>query len=248
MRGWGRTVAGLVVATAMTWLLAAAPVAQATRMFSVSSGGAPPPVNVGENLTQDLTLTNVSDGGEMVSPNQIWLTASCGTNSSPCDTPDLGVFSLTSVSGTAGNCAGDSFVITNDNTFETGGFKVTPPTPFTLMPTQFCTFHFVLNALRVPTNDSDLGTTGVQTHQRLYEKLDETPTGSSSSNLGDVTVNPCTTNCPPAPPSTPTPTPNTPPATTQPITGQRAAALKKCKRKHGRARSKCKKRANLLPV
>ena len=31
-------------------------------------------------------------------------------------------------------------------------------------------------------------------------------------------------------------------------TGQRAAALQKCKKKHGRARAKCKKRARLLPV
>jgi hypothetical protein len=37
----------------------------------------------------------------------------------------------------------------------------------------------------------------------------------------------------------------TPPATT---TGQRAAALKKCKKKRGRARRNCKKRANKLPV
>ena len=31
-------------------------------------------------------------------------------------------------------------------------------------------------------------------------------------------------------------------------TGQRAAALKKCKKKHGHKRKKCKKKANLLPV
>ena len=31
-------------------------------------------------------------------------------------------------------------------------------------------------------------------------------------------------------------------------TGRRAAALKKCKKKHGKARAKCKKKANLLPV
>lgn len=33
-----------------------------------------------------------------------------------------------------------------------------------------------------------------------------------------------------------------------PPTGRRAAALKKCKKKHGAARKKCKKKANLLPV
>jgi hypothetical protein len=38
----------------------------------------------------------------------------------------------------------------------------------------------------------------------------------------------------PAPPSAPT--------------GQRAAALKKCKKKKGKARKKCKKRARALPV
>jgi hypothetical protein len=39
------------------------------------------------------------------------------------------------------------------------------------------------------------------------------------------------------------------PTTTAPqATGQRAAALKKCKKKRGKARSKCKKRAKKLPV
>src|SRR5262249_32060496 len=38
-------------------------------------------------------------------------------------------------------------------------------------------------------------------------------------------------------------------APTPPPTGQRAAALKRCKKKRSaRARKKCKKRANLLPV
>jgi hypothetical protein len=39
--------------------------------------------------------------------------------------------------------------------------------------------------------------------------------------------------------------PLTTPATS---TGQRAAALKKCKKKHGARRKKCKKKANVLPV
>jgi hypothetical protein len=205
------------------------------RQFSVSSGGVPPPMTVGGTGAQDLTLTNVSTGSETVSPNQIWITASCGTNTSPCDTPDLGVFSLASVTGTAGVCAGDTFTVAADNTFDTGGFKVTPPTPHTLAVNDFCTFHFVFNVLRVPTNDSDPGTTGVQTKQRLYVKLGETPTSSSSSALGDVTVNPCTTNCP----GTPTPTP---PATTDPCAGLGGKSLKKCrcKRKPNSAkRKKC---------
>jgi predicted outer membrane repeat protein len=50
----------------------------------------------------------------------------------------------------------------------------------------------------------------------------------------------------------PKPPPTTgggPPATTTPgPTGLRAAALKKCKKKHGKKRKKCKKKANTLPV
>jgi hypothetical protein len=52
----------------------------------------------------------------------------------------------------------------------------------------------------------------------------------------------------------PLPPPSNPPATAAPaaagpgVTGLRAAALKKCKKKHGAARTKCKKKANLLPV
>jgi hypothetical protein len=54
-------------------------------------------------------------------------------------------------------------------------------------------------------------------------------------------------NPPPAPPSggggSPPPNPSSPGPT-----GQRAAALKKCKKKHGRARQNCIKRAKRLPV
>ena len=45
----------------------------------------------------------------------------------------------------------------------------------------------------------------------------------------------------------PAPPAPTPPVTTGP-TGQRAAALAKCKHKHGKKRKRCKRRANLLPV
>jgi hypothetical protein len=53
----------------------------------------------------------------------------------------------------------------------------------------------------------------------------------------------------PAPPVTNPPV-TTPPATIPAAgpTGLRAAALKKCKKKHGAARQKCKKKAKLLPV
>jgi hypothetical protein len=50
-------------------------------------------------------------------------------------------------------------------------------------------------------------------------------------------------------PPMPTPTaPASPTPTATGPTGLRAAALKKCKKKHGRARAKCKKKANGLPV
>ena len=52
--------------------------------------------------------------------------------------------------------------------------------------------------------------------------------------------------------SPPTDTPCAPPVSTTPApspTGQRAAALKKCKKKQGKkARKKCKRKASLLPV
>jgi CSLREA domain-containing protein len=53
--------------------------------------------------------------------------------------------------------------------------------------------------------------------------------------------------CPPPPPPSGGGGGSTTPAAAGP-TGLRAAALKKCKKKHGRARANCKKRANRLPV
>ena len=53
--------------------------------------------------------------------------------------------------------------------------------------------------------------------------------------LGDETQDPDTSSC-------------KPPSTTAVATGQRAAALKKCKKKHGQARKKCRKKASRLPA
>jgi CSLREA domain-containing protein len=52
------------------------------------------------------------------------------------------------------------------------------------------------------------------------------------------------------PPAAPPPAGTSPPASLTPAgpTGLRAAALKKCKKKHGAARAKCKKKAKLLPL
>ena len=76
--------------------------------------------------------------------------------------------------------------------------------------------------------------------------------GSSDTELGfnaDVQVadpGPPTPADPgPPTPATPSPTPST---STPGPTGLRAAALKKCKHKHGQARAKCKKKANALPT
>jgi hypothetical protein len=63
---------------------------------------------------------------------------------------------------------------------------------------------------------------------------------------GDETQDLCPTD-----PTTQGPCPSTGTTGAQPLagpTGERAAALKKCKKKHGAARARCKKRANLLPV
>jgi hypothetical protein len=80
-------------------------------------------------------------------------------------------------------------------------------------------------------------------------------TFSSAGHTGADLVFSVTVNVPETPPGT-TPPGTTPPETTPPgttpaplITGQRAAALKKCKKKHSaRKRRKCRKKANLLPV
>jgi hypothetical protein len=61
---------------------------------------------------------------------------------------------------------------------------------------------------------------------------------------GAFVLNP--TPAPPAPPGA-GPTPSLSPAALGP-TGQRAAALKKCKKRHGRAHKSCVKRAKRLPV
>jgi hypothetical protein len=52
---------------------------------------------------------------------------------------------------------------------------------------------------------------------------------------------------PPVAPTPPTP-PATPPAVTPANTGQRAAALKRCKKKTAVKRRKCRRKANRLPV
>ena len=81
---------------------------------------------------------------------------------------------------------------------------------------------------------------------------------ADEDGYGDETQDQCPTDagaqgsCPPPPPTTTPPT-TTPPTTSRP-TGQRAAALKKCKRlkkktkKAKKARKKCRRKAKLLPV
>lgn len=65
-----------------------------------------------------------------------------------------------------------------------------------------------------------------------------TPTSPSSSAVRAEPVMSGFDTIAPAPPAVA-------PAT---ATGERAAALKKCKKKHGAKRKKCKKKANLLPI
>jgi hypothetical protein len=70
------------------------------------------------------------------------------------------------------------------------------------------------------------------------------PSGAWSPNTNDFVFK---TYVVPAMTTTTTPA-VTPAAPTGTPTGLRAAALKKCKHKHGHKRKKCKKRANLLPI
>jgi hypothetical protein len=63
----------------------------------------------------------------------------------------------------------------------------------------------------------------------------------ASHNEDAFTLNPV------APPTGGNPSPGPPPAESGP-TGKRAAALKKCKKKHGKARKPCIKHAKRLPV
>jgi ELWxxDGT repeat protein len=63
--------------------------------------------------------------------------------------------------------------------------------------------------------------------------------GTNGNELWKATVE--------GPAPTPAPAPTTAPAASTP-TGLRAAALKKCKKKHGAKRKRCRKKARLLPV
>jgi hypothetical protein len=70
---------------------------------------------------------------------------------------------------------------------------------------------------------------------------------ADNDGFGDETQDQCPTD-PTTQGACPTPTSPAGTSSSPAVTGLRAAGLKKCKKKHGAARAKCKKRANLLPV
>jgi hypothetical protein len=225
----------LLFAIASAALLSAAPAAQANRNLSIASIAPPPPMNVGDQGSRDIKMTNVSDAMETYTVNPAWIQPSCGSTPDPCADPDVGVFSVASVTGIDGACNGDSFTVTHDDTRDLGAFKITPMTDRVLAVNDFCTYRFTFNVLRLPTVDSDPVTAGLQTKQRIFVSPAEHPTTISSVTIGDVTVNPCSDHCPVVtPPPTPTPAIPTPPVTKK----------KKCKKKHHRAAAarKCKRK------
>jgi hypothetical protein len=153
----------------------------------------------------------------------------------PCTNREPGIFSIgtgTGVIGTA--CQGLNFSITAGAAPFLGSLEFSPPSAIPPMPVNStCVINFTYTALAVPTVDTQ-GEAGTQTDQ-LVQVRGEFGGGplSFGPGTGDTTVSPA----PPA--ATPPPGP----------TGQRAAALKKCaKIKKKKAKKKCKRKANLLPI
>ena len=189
----------LLIATASMASLGAA-AAQAD--LAVSVGWQPPStMTAGGTATQDITVTNRSDAGETVTLSPIWFVPSCGTTDiSPCETPDLGVFSIDSPAvGLAGMCNEDAFPAVADDTMPTPTGRIalnpSPALMLTAAPTdpgnfpfgEACTIRLSYQVLRVPTYDSDPGMAGVQTRQAFQYTLNG---GGTSSHANQVTVNP----------------------------------------------------------
>ena len=230
----------LLIASACIASLGFAPAAQGTALVSVG-WETPGTMTAGGTATQDLVITNYSDAGEPTTLSPIWFVPSCGTTDiSPCEAPDIGVFSVDSpVIGPAGQCNEDLFpVVAADTVPATGRVGLNPSPALTLAagapaPGESCRIRLAYHVLRVPTYDSDPAMAGVQTRQAFQYTLN----GSGvTSHANQVTVNP-------------DPTPPLIPATgTAPGTNLRATALKKCKKKKGKARKKCVAKAKKLPL
>ena len=107
--------------------------------------------------------------------------------------------------------------------------------------------------------DPPLDPTGVMvgqyTRQEVFTRLNLSAAvepDADGDGFGDETQDLCPADagaqgvCP-LPPTPPAALPPTPPAAVPAATGQRAAALKRCKKRKGKARKKCKKKAKQLP-
>lgn len=154
------------------------------------------PVEVGDTgLAASLLITNGSDGAQAtqdVTVTNIVMTMSCGTFSTPCAEPDLGVFALSATgTGTAGACNGLTFIIGAPD--GTGGVTLTPSGPVVLDPVDdandFCRVAFTYDVLKVPGIDAFPGTAGVQTRTIASadaEATDTTQGGGVGSDISRV--------------------------------------------------------------
>jgi hypothetical protein len=230
--------------------LAFAPAAHATLSFSTSVDFTVTPITVGSSANATISFTNNSDGlqgGNTSTVDNIFLDPSCDDAgaSPPCMNPETGVFSIGNGTGAAGTvCAGDTFTVGPAPVPFTGSLEFSRQGgDLDMVVNQTCLINFTYTALRVPTVDGQPGEPGVDTNQDLMVRVFNPQNFDSPVPFGPATD---FTAVAPAP-ATSTPPPPALVAAAGP-TGQQAAALAKCKKKRGKARKKCKKKALLLPV
>lgn len=217
-------------------------------LAATAAGGAPASATPNETVSvssfsytggvpghTEITLVNVSDAGEVAEFEAIDLFPGCATANPYCTPPDArdaGLFTLSATgtgTGTAHNCGGTWEIV---HTGQNPGRWRLIPGQLSFLEAEFneyCTVSFTATANRLPSVDVNPATAGVQTYFVLdaHAYYNNGPI-HSPYNYAQVTV------FPGAPAAAPT--------------GQRAAALKKCKRKKGKKRKSCRRRANRLPI
>jgi hypothetical protein len=251
-RSWGTRIRlTLVAALATGGLGLAAQPASATHAGTVAVSPAVS-YTVGAAGHASFALYRVGDELGNVPVQAVDLYPGCLSEFTECGIGlDPGAFTVsTTASGTAVgtigtgshfNCAGTWSVSQTAN--EPGRFRFTGPGTGLELGTNGsgCQIDFTVSALRLPALDLNPDVPGTQTNFNVAATFYFLPQGSQSrvGNWNDTTVLPGAGGGPGG--SAPAPTATAP-------TGQRAAALKKCKKKHAKkARKKCKRKARRLP-
>jgi hypothetical protein len=230
---------GAAAVCAGALLGAGASQANADVLFSASLDLTADPATVGQtNLPGSMTIGNFSSAPNAKTGliTEIRLTPSCGEFTfSPCSVLETGVITVNpTATGAAGSaCAGGAFnfPVTNPTTGDVT-FTAEIGNEPSLPVGQECVVNFTYNVGRSPAVDSQPGEDGIQTDQILRVRFFHPDDFGIPEEFGSdfTTISPLAT--PPAGP-----------------TGQRAAALKKCKKKRAKkAKRKCRRKANLLPV